>query len=61
MYQGINELGRYSGELAKADVENWVYGFTDAIPEVKEFGLEDLTIAFGEDVATIFLLRNYHD
>ena len=61
MYQGIQELESYSGELAKADVVNWVYGFTDAIPEVKEFGLEDLTNAFGADVPSIFMLRGYHD
>ena len=61
MYQGINELGRYEGGLTKADVESWAYGFTDAIPEVKELGLEDLTNAFGSDVPSIFLLRHYHD
>ena len=57
----MTELGRYDGALETADVENWVYGFTDAIPEVKEFGLEDLTIAFGSDVPSIFLLRSYKD
>ena len=57
----MTELGRYEGALEKTDVENWVFGFTDAIPEVSEFGLEDLTLAFGEDVPSIFLLRSYKD
>ena len=42
-------------------MESWAYDFTDKIPEVKEFGLDDLTNAFGADVPSIFLLRSYHD
>ena len=61
MFQGIKELGRYEGELAKQDVEDWVYSFTDAIPKVKEFGMDDLANAFATEVPSIFLLRNYHD
>lgn len=57
----MNELGRYEGALEKADVENWVYGFTDALPEVPEFGLADLTVAFAEDIPSIFLLKSYKD
>ena len=60
-YQGLTEQGRYDGALETQDVENWVYSFTDAIPEVREFGMEDLTTAFGQDIASIFLLRGYHD
>lgn len=38
-----------------------MYGFTDALPEVKEFGMADLMNAFADSVPSIFLLRSYKD
>ena len=61
MFQGVKYLGSYDGELTKNDVEKFVYDFTDAIPEVKEFGMGDLANAFAENVPSIFLLRGYND
>ena len=60
LFKDSEEQARYDGELTAKGIQDWIFGITDAVPDTKEFGMEDLTTAFTAGTS-IFLLRSYKD
>lgn len=61
LFHDGTEMGRNSDLKEFQEIIDWAFSLAKVPPEVKEFGFEDLTHAFGDNIPSIFLLRSSKD